>query len=77
MKKCSTEDRYKRHEKHQSDTEIPNDLWSIKNNNFNPSITWETLRNHPPNNPNTRRCTLHLNEKLKIARQKDKKDATS
>ena len=32
-----------RHEKHQSDTELSNGLWSIKKNNFIPNIVWEIL----------------------------------
>ena len=32
-----------RHEKHQSDAELSNGLWSIKKNNFIPNIVWEIL----------------------------------
>ena len=32
-----------RHEKHESDTELSNELWSIKKNNYTPNIVWETL----------------------------------
>ena len=59
-----------RHEKHQSDTELSNELWSIKNNNYTPNIVWEILRKHQTYNPNTKRCSLCLNEKLEIARYK-------
>ena len=57
-------------EKHQSDTELSNELWSIKNNNYTPNNAWEILRKHQTYNPNTKRCSLCLNEKLEIARYK-------
>ena len=56
-----------RHEKHQSDTELSNELWSIKNNNYSPNVVWEILRKHQTYNPNTKRCSLCLNKKLEIA----------
>ena len=59
-----------RHEKHQSNTELSNELWTIKNNNYTPNIIWEILRKHQTHNPNTKRCSLCLNEKLEIARYK-------
>ena len=59
-----------KHEKHQSDTELLNELWSIKNHNYIPNIVWEILRKHQTYNPNTERCSLCLNEKLEIARYK-------
>ena len=43
-----------RHEKHQSDTELSNELWSIKNNNYSPNVVWEILRKHQTYNPNTK-----------------------
>ena len=57
-----------KHEKHQSDTELSNELWNIKNNT--PNIAWEILRKHQTYNPNIKRCYLCLNEKLEIARYK-------
>ena len=54
----------------QSDTELSNELWSIKNNNYTPNIVWEILRKHQAYSPNTKRCSLGLNEKLEIARYK-------
>ena len=59
-----------RHEKHQSHTELSNELWSVKNNNYNPNIVWEILRKHQTHNPNTKRCSLCLNKKLEIERYK-------
>ena len=59
-----------RHEKHQSNTELSNELWDIKNNNYTPNIVWEILQKHQTYNPNTKRCSLCLNEKLEIAKYK-------
>ena len=57
-----------RHEKNQSETELSNELWSIKNNSYTPNIVWEKLHKHQPYNPNTKRCSLCFNERLEIAR---------
>ena len=59
-----------RHEKHQSDAEFLNELWSIKNSNYTPNVVWEILRKHQPHNPSIKRCSLSLNEKFEIARYK-------
>ena len=59
-----------RREKLESDTELSNELWSIKNNNYTPNIVWEILRKHQMYNPNTKTCSLCLNENLEIARYK-------
>ena len=56
--------------RHESDAEILNELWSIKNNNYTPNIVWEILRKHQPHNPSIKRCSLSLNEKFDIARYK-------
>ena len=59
-----------KHEKHQSDPELSNELWNIKNNKYTPKVLWEILRKHQPYSLNTKRCSLCLNEKLEIARYK-------
>ena len=66
--------KYFRHEKRQSDTELSNELWSIKNNNYTPNFVWEILQKHQSSNPNTKRCSLCLNEKLETAKYKDIND---
>ena len=43
-----------RHDKHQSDTELSNELWSIKNKNCTPSIVRKILRKDQTYNPNTK-----------------------
>ena len=59
-----------RHEKHQSHTEHSNEQWSIKKKTYIPNIIWEILQKHQMYNPNTKRCSFCLNEKLEIARYK-------
>ena len=59
-----------RHEKYQCDTELSNELWSIKNNNYTPNIVSEILRKHQTYNPNTKKCSLCLKEKREKARYK-------
>ena len=46
-----------RHRKHQSETELSNELWRIKNNNYTPNIVWGILREHQTYNSNTKRCS--------------------
>ena len=58
-----------KHEKHQSNIELSNELWSIKNSNCTLNIVWEIFKKHQ--NPNTKRGSLCLNEKLEIARYKE------
>ena len=43
-----------RHDKHQSDTELSYELWSIKNKNCTPSIVRKILRKDQTYNPNTK-----------------------
>ena len=56
-----------RNEFHKNDTELSKELWQIKMKNYTPKITWRIIRKCPPNNYNSRRCYLCLNEKLEIA----------
>ena len=60
----------RRHEKHQSDTELSTELWSIKNNKYTPNAVSEILRKYQSYNPNTKGFYLCLNGKLEIARYK-------
>ena len=59
-----------RHWKHQSNTEISSELWSIENNTYTPNIAWKILRKQQRYNPNTKRYSLFLNEKPEIVRYK-------
>ena len=52
--RCANHIKSFRHDKHQSDTELSNELWSIKNKNCTPSIVWKILRKDQTYNPNTK-----------------------
>ena len=53
-----------------SDTELSNKFWRIKDK-LNAKITWEILGRHQAYNTTSKRCSLCLNEKLKIALHKN------
>ena len=55
------------HRNRKSDTELSNEFWRIKDNKHNANITWEILGRHQAYNTSSKRCSLCLNEKLKIA----------
>ena len=59
------------HRNHKLDTEISNKFWRIKDNKHNANITWEILGRHQAYNTSSKRCSLCLNEKLKIVLQRD------
>ena len=67
---------YKKSSSHRnckSDTELSNKFWKIKDNKHNANITWEILGRgrHQAYNTNSKRCSLCLNEKLKIVLHRD------
>ena len=57
--------------KHKSDTELSNEFWKIKENKRSTNITWEMLGRHQAYNTSSKRCSLYLNENLKIALHRD------
>ena len=54
------------HRNRKSDTELSNEFWRIKDNKHSANITWEILGRHQVHNTSSKRCSLCLNEKLKI-----------
>ena len=54
------------HSNRKSDTELSNEFWRIKDNKHNANITWEILGRQQAYNTSSKRCSLCLNEKLKI-----------
>ena len=77
LSKTKFKTRYANHKKtfnnpvYKTDTELSNEFWNIKNNNFSANITWEIYGKYQSYNLNTKRCALCLNEKLAIALHKD------
>ena len=68
-----TKERMKEHKKHFSkrkyrgESELAKEVWRIKDEGGAPEVTWKILRRAKTYNPNTKRCTLCLHEKLAIA----------
>ena len=54
------------HRNRKSDTELSNEFWRIKDNKHSTNVTWEILGRHQVHNTSSKRCSLCLNEKLKI-----------
>ena len=52
-------------------TELSNEFRRIKDNKHNVNITWKILGRHLAYNTSSKRCSLCLNEKLKIVLQRD------
>ena len=55
------------HRNHKSYTELSKKFWKIKDNERSTNITWEILGRHQAYNTSSKRCSLCLNKKLKIA----------
>ena len=55
------------HRNRKSETELCNKFRKIKNNKHSANITWEILGRNQAYNTGNKRCSLCLNEKLKIA----------
>ena len=55
------------HRNRKSDTELSNEFWKKKDNKRRANITWEILGRHQACNTSSKKCSLCLNEELKIA----------
>ena len=60
-----------KHRNRKSDTELSNEFWRIKDDKHNANIKWEILGRHQAYNTSSKRCSLCLNEKLKIVLHRD------
>ena len=73
-----TKERMKEHKKHFSnrkyrgESELAKEVWRIKDEGGAPEVTWKIIRRAKTYNPNTKRCTLCLHEKLAIAEHEGK-----
>ena len=52
--------------KYKTDTELSNKVWQMKKSGQTPVITWKILQRCSPYDPNSTKCYLCLNEKLKM-----------
>ena len=54
-------------ERYEKETELSKEVWRLKRKHRSPKITWKTIRQCPPFNRSSLRCSLCLTEKLEIA----------
>lgn len=60
------------HKYYRSNTELLEEYWEIKKNNYIPSLTWSIIREYPLHNVSKRKCCFYLNEKVEINSYKGK-----
>ena len=53
-------------EKIKNDTKLCTEYWKLANNKLHPQISWSLEGNYKSYNPNLKRCSLRLHEKLDI-----------
>ena len=53
-------------EKNKNDTILSTEYWKLANNKLHLRIPWSIKNNYKLNNPNSKRCSLCLHEKLEI-----------
>ena len=53
-------------EKNKNDTKLSTEYWKLANNKLHPQISWSIKGNYKSHNPNSKRCSLCLHEKLEI-----------
>ena len=53
-------------EKNKNDTKLSTEYWKLGNKNLHPRISWSIKCNYKSYNPNSKRCSLCLHEKLEI-----------
>ena len=53
-------------ESNKSDTKLSTEYWKLANNKLHPQISWSIKGNYKSYNPNSKRCSLCLHEKLEI-----------
>ena len=54
------------HRKYMKESELSKEVWKLKGENANYTITWRVIKQYAAYNQNTKRCPLCLNEKLAI-----------
>ena len=53
-------------EKNENNTKLSTEYWKLANNKLHPQISWSIKGNYKSYNPNSKRCSLCLHEKLEI-----------
>ena len=57
-----------KYERYKNSTTLSKEIWKMRNNNVNPSVTWRIVRHKRAYSPETNSCPLCLEEKYEIAR---------
>ena len=57
--------------KHKNDAKLSIEYWNLKAGNSNPKVTWAVKNQFSVYNPQSKRCSLCLNEKLEILEDKE------
>ena len=53
-------------ENNKNDTKLSTEYWKLANKKLHPRISWSIKGNYKSCNPNSKRCSLCLHEKLEI-----------
>ena len=53
-------------EKNKNDNKLSTEYWKMANNKLHPQISWSIKGNYKSYNPNSKRCSLCVHEKLEI-----------
>ena len=57
--------------RYKNDTKLSVEYWNLKARNSNPKVTWAVKNQFSAYNPQSKRCSLCLNEKLEILEDKE------
>ena len=57
--------------RYKNDTKLSVEYWNLKAGNSNPKVTWAVKNQFSAYNPQSKRCSLCLNEKLEILEDKE------
>ena len=60
-------------EKNKNDAKLSTEYWKLTNNKLHPQISWSMKGNFKWYNPNSKRCSLCLHEKLEIVEHRSDK----
>ena len=57
--------------RYKNDTKLSVEYWNLKAGNSNPNVTWSVKNQFSTHNPQSKRCSLCLNKKLEILKDKE------
>ena len=65
-KRYTNHNKYFNAENNKKDTKLSTKYWRLANKKLHTPISWSIKDYYKSSNPNTKRCSLYLNEKLEI-----------